>query len=239
MDRASLKLQIEGAVQRPLSRGMKDSSPFSARGFLRRKRRLMAESDADETSSKRFKVCESERPLDCAGKSSKGSQTWSAAIPRLPTASRSFPVPWGVVRRSSSSSSTQTVSSPRLSSIDDLCDIPDADDFDILFDEVFASDDECMQGIMAALHYLSDRKMDDAMPSTDAAESSVSGAEGAIVCSVSDGRRDVATSTSNVSLRATRLPPPRRRAWREASRGWRSNRSTCSSSTQTDFSSFS
>jgi len=235
MASASLKLQVEGAVHRPLPRSSVPSS-----GFLGRKR-LLAETDPEERSAKRQRVCGNELPESVAvvPRLSKASQTSSVAIPRLPTASRSFPVPWGV-RRPSSSSSTQTVSSPITSSVDDLCDVPD-DENGVLEDEVFASDNECMQEILKALHYLSEREslgdetqVDEGLLPDLPEEGKASDVEGAFVCSVSDGRRDVATNTSNVSLRSPPLPPPRRRSWRKASRSWRSRKNTCTSATQTD-----
>jgi len=228
MASASLKLQMEGTVHRPLPRDIYNHSSFASRGFLCRKRRLLAESDAEDRSVKRFKVCEN---VAVVTKISKASQTSSVAIPRLPTASRSFPVPWGV-RRPSSSSSTQTVCNSRTSSVDDLCGVPDFVDNDGLVDERFASDNECMQEIMKALHYLSDRKSLGSETQLDKDE--VSEMEGAFVCFVSDNRRDVATNTLNVSLKSPHLPPPRRRSWRKASRSWRSRKNTCTSSTQTD-----
>lgn len=95
-------------------------------------------------------------PLFCS-KITQATQTLSVAIPRLPTASHSFSMPWNV-RRPSSSSSTHTVSNPRASSVDDPCDVPDLVNEDLLMDEVFASDNECIQEIIKALHYLSEEE---------------------------------------------------------------------------------
>jgi len=78
----------------------------------------------------------------------------------------------------------------------------------VLVDEIFASDNKCMQDIMEALHYLSEQESiasetqvkDDLLFNLDE-ERPVSDVEAAFVCSVSDGSRDTATNTSNVSLK--------------------------------------
>lgn len=73
---------------------------------------------------------------------------------------------------------------------------------DLLMDEVFASDNECIQETIKALHYLSEGESLKNETGVDESnldeERKAFDVEGAFVYSVSDGNRDVATNTLNI-----------------------------------------
>lgn len=230
-------MQLEGPVHRPTMSSCK--------------RRLSLERECD----KRRKVCEGQEVRSVpSGVRSRGSQTMSLAIGRLPVSSRSLPVPWGVQRSSSVSASTQTLSRDRPSSIDDLCDL----DVELLEDDVFLAEDtapevygsdEAMNAILDTLLYMTQRGVHEPLtPLCNALISPIkdeddgedqqqepdSGVEGVVFTQPLGGRRHVATNTLHVPTRVINPRTPRRKYWRKGSRHWRSSLTTNNSSTQTD-----